>query len=108
MACYVLCCDGTNFCGPVGGIGVGRPQPAALAIPNLLLTPPFKCCLPALVGPSLWVAAYTSSAGIAANKLLAKLGSALNKPNLQTVIPPRSALMVMQVCTPNTPETTLH
>ena len=43
-------------------------------------------------------AGYTSSAGIAANKLLAKIGSALNKPNLQTVIPPRSALAVLQVC----------
>ncbi|KAL4548520.1 hypothetical protein Ndes2526B_g01087 [Nannochloris sp. 'desiccata'] len=33
---------------------------------------------------------YTSSAGIATNKLLAKIGSALHKPNLQTVIPPRA------------------
>lgn len=44
-----------------------------------------------------WRAGYTASAGIAANKLLAKIGSAMHKPNIQTVIPPRSAQLVMQV-----------
>ena len=34
-------------------------------------------------------AGFTSSAGIAANKLLAKISSALNKPNQQTIVPPR-------------------
>ena len=34
-------------------------------------------------------AGFTSSAGIAANKLLAKISSALNKPNQQTLVPPR-------------------
>ncbi|KAI7843160.1 hypothetical protein COHA_003144 [Chlorella ohadii] len=33
---------------------------------------------------------YNASAGIATNKLLAKIGSAMHKPNQQTVIPPRS------------------
>jgi nucleotidyltransferase/DNA polymerase involved in DNA repair len=35
--------------------------------------------------------AFTSSAGISNNKLLAKLGSAMHKPNQQTLIPPRAA-----------------
>lgn len=39
---------------------------------------------------------YTSSAGIATNKLLAKIGSALHKPNLQTVIPPRVVVELME------------
>ena len=34
-------------------------------------------------------AGFTCSAGIAANKLLAKVGSALHKPNQQTIVPPR-------------------
>ncbi len=38
---------------------------------------------------------YTSSAGIATNKLLAKIGSALHKPNLQTVITPRAVSQLM-------------
>ena len=32
------------------------------------------------------------SAGVACNKLLAKIGSAMNKPNQQTVIPTRRVL----------------
>jgi DNA polymerase eta len=39
---------------------------------------------------------YTSSAGIATNKLLAKIGSALHKPNIQTVIPPRAVQELMK------------
>jgi len=39
---------------------------------------------------------YTSSAGIATNKLLAKIGSALHKPNLQTVILPRAVGELMK------------
>jgi hypothetical protein len=35
------------------------------------------------------VAGFTMSAGIACNKLLAKIGSAMHKPNQQTVVPPR-------------------
>jgi DNA polymerase eta len=38
---------------------------------------------------------FTCSAGVASNKLLAKVGSALNKPNLQTVITARGAAGVM-------------
>ena len=38
------------------------------------------------------VADYEMSAGIACNKLLAKIGSAMNKPNQQTVIPTRRVL----------------
>ncbi|GAB4815874.1 hypothetical protein N2152v2_002920 [Parachlorella kessleri] len=38
---------------------------------------------------------YTASAGIATNKLLAKVGAALHKPNQQTVIPPRAVQEVM-------------
>ena len=34
-------------------------------------------------------AGFTCSAGIACNKLLAKVASAMNKPNQQTVVPPR-------------------
>ncbi len=36
-------------------------------------------------------AGFTCSAGVACNKLLAKVASALNKPNQQTVVPPRRA-----------------
>ena len=38
---------------------------------------------------------YTSSAGIACNKLLAKIGSAMHKPDQQTVIPPRAVPALM-------------
>lgn len=38
---------------------------------------------------------FTSSAGIACNKLLAKIGSAMHKPNQQTLIPPRGVAGVM-------------
>lgn len=38
---------------------------------------------------------YTSSAGIAGNKLLAKIGSARHKPNQQTVVPPRAVHSLM-------------
>lgn len=38
---------------------------------------------------------YTSSAGIASNKLLAKLGSAMHKPNQQTIIPPNAVEHLM-------------
>ena len=34
-------------------------------------------------------AGYTMSAGVACNKLLAKIASAMHKPNQQTIIPPR-------------------
>ena len=39
---------------------------------------------------------YTSSAGIASNKLMAKLGSAMHKPNQQTIIPPRYVPEMME------------
>lgn len=38
---------------------------------------------------------FTSSAGIACNKLLAKIGSTMHKPNQQTVIPPRAVPALM-------------
>lgn len=41
---------------------------------------------------------YTASAGIACNKLLAKIVSARNKPNKQTVVLPRAVEALMQVC----------
>lgn len=40
---------------------------------------------------------FTFSAGIASNKLLAKLASAMNKPNLQTVVPSSAVPALMQV-----------
>ena len=39
---------------------------------------------------------FTSSAGIACNKLLAKVGSAKNKPNQQTLIRPNTVSMLMK------------
>jgi hypothetical protein len=41
--------------------------------------------------------AFTCSAGIGPNKLLAKIGSAKNKPNKQTVVLPRAIDSLMQV-----------
>ncbi|KAK9827976.1 hypothetical protein WJX81_003639 [Elliptochloris bilobata] len=38
---------------------------------------------------------FTCSAGIACNKLLAKVASAMNKPNQQTVVPPRAVADLM-------------
>lgn len=40
---------------------------------------------------------FTCSAGIGPNKLLAKIGSAKNKPNKQTVVLPRAIDSLMQV-----------
>jgi nucleotidyltransferase/DNA polymerase involved in DNA repair len=40
---------------------------------------------------------FTCSAGIGPNKLLAKIGSAKNKPNKQTVVLPRAVEELMQV-----------
>jgi len=40
---------------------------------------------------------YTASAGVAANKLLAKIGSARNKPDKQTVVLQRGVGALMQV-----------
>ena len=47
--------------------------------------------------PPTPLSGFTSSAGVSTNKLLSKVGSAMNKPNQQTVIPPRSVSLVMQV-----------
>jgi nucleotidyltransferase/DNA polymerase involved in DNA repair len=40
---------------------------------------------------------YTCSADVAANKLLAKIASARNKPNKQTLVLPRAVADLMQV-----------
>jgi DNA polymerase eta len=40
---------------------------------------------------------FTASAGIGPNKLLAKIGSAKNKPNQQTLLLPRAVQDLMQV-----------
>jgi DNA polymerase eta len=48
-----------------------------------------------LRGALLGELGFSCSAGVASNKLLAKVGSALNKPNLQTVITARGAAGVM-------------
>ncbi|KAK9791346.1 hypothetical protein WJX73_002907 [Symbiochloris irregularis] len=39
---------------------------------------------------------FTCSAGVAGNKLLAKVASAMNKPNQQTVVPPRAVASLMK------------
>lgn len=39
---------------------------------------------------------YTSSAGIACNKLMAKIGSALNKPDQQTVLSPKNTAAILE------------
>lgn len=39
---------------------------------------------------------YTLSAGVASNKLLAKIASGMHKPNQQTVVPPRWVLPCLQ------------
>ena len=43
-------------------------------------------------------AGFTCSAGIACNKLLAKVASAMNKPNQQTVVPPRCEITASCAC----------
>lgn len=43
---------------------------------------------------------FTCSAGVAHNKILAKLGSSLNKPNKQAIILPRGVRDMMQVIDP--------
>jgi nucleotidyltransferase/DNA polymerase involved in DNA repair len=40
---------------------------------------------------------YSCSAGVGPNKLLAKIGSALNKPAMQTVLLPRAVEATLQV-----------
>jgi DNA polymerase eta len=40
---------------------------------------------------------FTASAGIGPNKLLAKIGSARNMPNQQTLLLPRAVQQLMQV-----------
>jgi nucleotidyltransferase/DNA polymerase involved in DNA repair len=60
-------------------------------------------CLPGAViaarlrGELLAQLAFTASAGIGPNKLLAKIGSARNKPNQQTLLLPRAVQELMQV-----------
>jgi nucleotidyltransferase/DNA polymerase involved in DNA repair len=54
------------------------------------------CIACQLRGAILEELGFTSSAGIAGNKLLAKIGSAMHKPNQQTVIPPGSIQSMME------------
>jgi DNA polymerase eta len=61
------------------------------------------CCIPgAAIALRLRTAVtqqlgYTCSAGIGPNKLLAKIGSAKNKPNKQTLVLPRAVEGLMEV-----------
>lgn len=66
------------------------------------------CCTPCMSRPGAAIAlrlrsgvaqelGFTCSAGIGPNKLLAKIGSAKNKPNKQTVVLPRAVEGLMQV-----------
>jgi DNA polymerase eta len=61
-----------------------------------------SCCAGAVIAQRLRATvaqqlSFTCSAGIAPNKLLAKIGSAKNKPNKQTVVLPRATGSLMQV-----------
>ena len=47
---------------------------------------------------------FTCSAGIAANKLLAKLCGGLHKPNQQTVLPPEEAVYLLDCLKKNVKE----
>lgn len=49
----------------------------------------------------LTCAGYTLSAGIACNKLLAKVAAGLHKPDQQTIVPPRCLSPACLDCTSN-------
>ncbi|KAL0047265.1 hypothetical protein WJX82_011225 [Trebouxia sp. C0006] len=65
-----------------GALDLGSEFERRLAVGSQL-----ACQLRAAVKDKL---GYTCSAGIACNKLMAKIASAMHKPNQQTVIPPRA------------------
>jgi hypothetical protein len=70
-----------------------------LLLPLPLLSPhtPGAIIAERLRGELLSRLAFTASAGIGPNKLLAKIGSAKNKPNQQTLLLPRAVQELMQV-----------
>ncbi len=68
-------------------LGEGR---GAIAIHQCLVVSAQAISLLECLTRSSAPAGFTCSAGVAVNKLLAKIGSALNKPNQQTVLLPRA------------------
>lgn len=52
-------------------------------------TPPLWLCSPGTFTTTFLLTGYTMSAGIACNKLLAKVAAGLHKPDQQTIVPPR-------------------
>lgn len=67
-----------------------------LAAPLVHISPGAAVAL-RLRGAVLDQLGFTCSAGIGPNKLVAKIGSALNKPAKQTVVLPRAVEGLMQV-----------
>lgn len=75
------------------GTDVNRLQPCTSGemCNTLLLQQQQRSYLPSCreVCPAFCSAGYTMSAGIACNKLLAKVAAGLHKPDQQTIVPPR-------------------
>ncbi|KAL4430354.1 hypothetical protein ABPG77_002160 [Micractinium sp. CCAP 211/92] len=77
-----------------GSVVVGGPLDPSSEVERRLAEGARIACR--LRGKMLEELGFTSSAGISTNKLLSKIGSAMNKPNQQTIIPPRSVALVLQ------------